>query len=432
MSIKLANQYLEKDAIRAPNFFNGRLLSAEDLSADRAAHRRMLAQLGRARGHGVAEGLEVTGALGGTTASEPIVSVSAGLAFNREGVAVELNRPVEVSLLAPEGAPSAETSGANDAGAFGACGKLSTSVYAAGKGVYLLTIAPSQGREGRAMASGLGNLTACCADKSVVEGVQFRLIRLEISAADLNDPRLRNRLAHRCFGSSDAKLGGVVANPFGVPPDSYGLLDELRNGRLEDREVPLALIYWVSGEGTRFIDQWAVRRRLVRADDFGRWSALFGDRRAAEQEAMFLQFEAQVAGLSMGSPQGVRAPEHFDFLPAAGVLPVVTKSADVAFDHVGFFQGLKVRDQLLYVEGARVRWLLRMALEFPPIDLAKERERLIWRYLVRENRQASAAASGPQAYLIFVRGDVPYVADPHYDVHSWNFANFALNGAGTP
>ena len=29
MSIKLANQYLEKDAIRAPNFFNGRLLSAQ-------------------------------------------------------------------------------------------------------------------------------------------------------------------------------------------------------------------------------------------------------------------------------------------------------------------------------------------------------------------------------------------------------------------
>lgn len=431
MSISLSNPYLEKNAIRAPNFFNGRLLSAEDLSAERAASRRMLTQLGRATGHGIANGLEVTGAIGGSTVTDPVVTVSAGLAINREGEAIELNQSVEVSLRQPSNASTTSTAQPTAVnGGFGPCGALSTSAYAAGKGVYLLTIAPTEGREGRAPVSGLGNLNACCGDKSIVEGVEFRLIRIDVPASDLNDGRLRNRLAHRCFGTADANFGNFSANPFGAPFDGYGLLDGLRDGRLADSEVPLALVFWTDVGGTRFIDQWAVRRRIVRPRTADRWQPVLDDRHASEQEAMFEQFQAQLESWPVASRRAVVATENFDYLPPVGVMPLSRRSSDAGFDSVQFFRGLTLRKQLLNIEAARLRWLLRMGLEFPPIDLtsAAGKARLIWLYLVRENRQA-ASASAVQAYLVFVRGDVPYVADPHYDANNWDFSNYSIGGA---
>jgi hypothetical protein len=427
MSISLSNPYLEKDAIRAPNFFNGRLLSAEDLSAERAAMRRMLAQLGRATGDGIAYGLEVTGAIGGNTVTDPVVTVSAGLAINREGEAIELSQAVDVSLRQPSSAGTASTAppvGKN--GAFGPCGVLAASAYAAGKGVYLLTIAPTEGREGRAPVSGLGSLNACCGDKSIVEGIEFRLIRIDVSASDLNDDRLRNRLAHRCFGSAESGFAGFFAHPFGIVSDSYGLVDGLRNGQLQDSEVPLALIHWTDTGGTRFVEQWAVRRRVIQAAPVGRWSNALGDRRVAEREAMFQQFQAEVEESSASSAGSIQATQRFDYLPAVGFLPLAKTSVFLGQDPQRFFAGLTTSN-LARIEGARVQALLRRALEFPPIDLTlpDAAQRLIWVYLVRESLQAGTGADAPKPYLVFVSGQVPYAAEPHYNVNAWDFANFA-------
>lgn len=427
MTIPLSNPYTERDAVRAPNFFNGRLLSAEDMTEDRRAQRRLLAQLGRAVGDGIAYGLEVSGVIGGSSVTDPIVTISPGLAINREGRPIELNQSVDVSLKDP--GDSGDTSGSGNSsqnGAFGNCGALSTSAYAAGKGVYLLTIAPTETREGTAKASGLGKLNVCCGQKSIVDSVQFRLIRLDVSASDLNDARLRNRIAHRCFGSGTDTLGKFASNLFGTPTQGYGVIDTLRDGKLTDAEVPLALIHWVAGSGTRFIDAWAVRRRLIRPESTDRWNIAVGDRIAAEREASFRQFQAQVEAWT-ATTETVRATDYFDYLPSAGVLPLGGMPGQSGFIDTAFFAGLRVRKKVLYIEGSRLAALLRLAANFPPIELA--RRELIWTYVVRENQQAAVSAPQVKPYLVFVTGYIPNIADPRFDISKWSYANYYLNFA---
>jgi len=86
--------------------------------------------------------------------------------------------------------------------------------------------------------------------------------------------------------------------------------------------VPLALIEWTIN-GLGFIDQWSVRRRVTRPDASGGWGYFVGDRRVSEGEAIFLQFQEQLATLETGTspPQGLTADSHFQILPPAGVLP---------------------------------------------------------------------------------------------------------------
>ena len=91
-------------------------------------------------------------------------------------------------------------------------------VYIARAGVYLLTIAPATGSDGRVPTSGLGNIAATCNTRYTVEGVQFRLISISNAlATELTDPgHLRNRLAYKCYGQGDTNVSGFVANPFGA------------------------------------------------------------------------------------------------------------------------------------------------------------------------------------------------------------------------
>jgi len=60
MSIQLETPFLE-GGIAFTNFFNGRLLSGEDLTREQQARRAVAQQLGHAVGDGVAYGLWVAG-----------------------------------------------------------------------------------------------------------------------------------------------------------------------------------------------------------------------------------------------------------------------------------------------------------------------------------------------------------------------------------
>ena len=53
------NQIAPNRGVASTNYFNGRTLAAEDLTADQAARRQQIAQVGRAVGAGVAYGLQV-------------------------------------------------------------------------------------------------------------------------------------------------------------------------------------------------------------------------------------------------------------------------------------------------------------------------------------------------------------------------------------
>jgi hypothetical protein len=402
------------DALRSINFFNGRLLTGDDLRAEQSTSGSRLARLGRAVGDGVAYGLEVTETIGTSTNARPVVTVAAGLALARSGQALELSSTVDVSLARVQ-----RVAGSEPGGLFADCQPFAPGTYTAGAGVYLLAIGPAQTGEGRAQVSGLSNEPAPCNVATSVEAVRFRLIRLALTSTELTTKsRLRNRVAYACFGTET--LAGFAANPFGVPPPRYGLVDELRKETLRDDEVPLALIGWSTADGIQFIDLWSVRRRVVRPATSSDWGYVAGDRRASEGEARLLQFEQQLDDLALAEPAPslFEVRSRFSLLPAAGVLRVGPST----FDTTHFFAGMKVRGPL-FVEGATLEPLLRQSFGYPPISTASAEA--VWLYVVRENVQAAAAGDAAQC-VVFANGHVPFAGDARADLSYWNHANFAL------
>src|SRR5437868_12344456 len=198
MSIELLQPLLE-GGIRNVNFFNGRLLSAEAMQAEQVANRLQHQLLGQAIGEGIAYGLEV--ARPSPPTAQPILRVEPGLAISRAGEALHLTKAIDVSLVRPQ---AASTPTPTDS-IFSACQPPQSSVYVTGSGVYLLTIGPAKGSEGRALVSGLEHTAAKCNTNYTVDGVQFRLLQLNLTATELSDQRLRNLVAYKCFGVDDIK-----------------------------------------------------------------------------------------------------------------------------------------------------------------------------------------------------------------------------------
>ena len=326
----LEKPVVSAQSIRSVNFFNGRMLTAEDMNREKAANREGHKQLGRASGAGVAYGLEVL-AIDTQAASQPAIVIRPGLAVNRRGKVLELFETVTLALKKP---PEARPVGGPVS--FDDCAPPQDGVYIVGEGVYLLTLGPAELDEGRAPSNRLASDPAC-AIRYKVEAVQFRLRPLtdflqaevgdhltalravadpnELPAARLQQRHLlRNRVAYRCFGAADSRLLALRTTPLSGPPVAYGLLDDL-HPQLTACEVPLAVIFWTA-LGIEFVDRWAVRRRLT-----GRNAIAGGltDRLAAEAEAMVLQFQDALADLSSVD---VAAAEVFRFLPPAGYLPM--------------------------------------------------------------------------------------------------------------
>ncbi|MEV5409791.1 hypothetical protein AB0K60_13250 [Thermopolyspora sp. NPDC052614] len=408
------------DGVRTVNFFNGRLLTGDDLSREQAAGKALRDRLGLAVGEGVVSGLRVS-VPPGADRTVPRVAVTEGVAVNRLGAALRLPRDTLVTLARPAGPASAPPTRRDD---FSACSGLADSAPLTVAGVYLLTVAPSAAPVGRAPVSGLGDETAACATDLSAEGVEFRVIRLDLDPALLADTAyLRNRLAHLMFGTNDARRGRLERDPFGTPAGRYGLLDDLRATRLRPAEVPLACLLWTPGTGIGFVDMWSVRRRTTRSCADPDWPEVTGERRTAEGEAIFLQFQEQVGDLrSATAPETIAATDHFVFLPAAGLLPLASGGRR-GHDLRVFFQGMPCRGPAV-IEAAHVADLLRRSFGHPPMSPADGEA--VWLYLVRPNLLPSTPQ--PQEYAIFTSGHLPYRGDARFDLAYWNYANYARVG----
>ncbi|HYE16786.1 MAG TPA: hypothetical protein VD968_20265 [Pyrinomonadaceae bacterium] len=424
MKAKRLKEVISDDGIRWVNFFNGRLLSGEDLSSEQGANRKGLRRLGRAVGSGVAYGLEVSAAPGVNSLETPLVSVRPGLAVNGEGQTLSLKGEAIVSLTRPSNA-AAEHGLTGDV--FDDCTPLQAGTYLASAGIYLLTIAPARQSEGRAPVSGLDNITARCNTRYNVEGVQFRLLQIDVSAAVLSDAaRLRNRVAYLCFGAGDAARPSLRSDLFDSPPPA-GLLDSLRPGLLTDCDVPLAIINWTTTGGIVFVDNWAVRRRIAAHPAEGHAGALIGDEAKAAAEARFLQFQEQLEWMGEKEPNvsAVIASQRFDFLPPAGVLPLAGGAQQAGFMRLKFFEGLTVRAPV-FIEGARVEQVLRQSLSYAPVSLGTRE--MLWLYEVRENAQdiADRVALRPaRPYMIFTTGHMPFYGEARFDLSRWNYSNYS-------
>lgn len=432
-STRLLNQAIIDDGIRSTHFFNGRLLSGEDLSLDQQAIRELRRRTGRALGDGVAFGLEVYEKVGVSTRSVPVVTVTAGLAVNRQGSTLLLGSDVDIQLVPPTSASSLTASVA-----FNPCQPGQTGSYVVGAGIYLLTILPAVTSEGRAPVSGLGNTDSSgCNARNDVEAIQFQLIGIDpindlgMTPAQFADTaHLRNRLAYLCFGLN--ALPAFYSDPFGPPIEGYGLLDMLRLNRLPVCNVPLAMIYWTATDGIQFIDLWSVRRSLTAPSaslpgspsESQRWNLLMSDRRLKEAEAMFLQFEDHMLDLraSVIDLQNVLARQVFDYLPPVGMLPVLSSTSPGGYDLRTFFGGSLSWD-VSTIDSGLLRSLLHDASYYDPINLQTVEK--IQVYIPYENLQAVNSGQSIQLAAVFASPSMPYRGIARFDIGRFDLSRFA-------
>jgi hypothetical protein len=420
--------------IETVRFFNGRLLSGADMGREQAAQAARDALLGTAMGAGVAYGLEVSQTAIDRAADGAVVSVQAGLAISESGKLLHLATDQRLRL-----ARSSETvTTASDACLFGTCVATNGTRYASGEGLYLLVATPAKQEMGRAQVNGLpGDSTSCNVDRDVAS-VAFRLleIRPQLYNAMLQSaPGFRNAIAYMCFGS------GVSADwPVNLAARTRrddDLVTDLRAYGMTPDDVPLALVAFMvdSSAATdildiRFLDMWAVRRPCTLADPLGSLNpaltSLTALRRPAAGRAMFEQFQQHLAELRQDAEAfaTVTAREHFPQLPPVGVLPGMNEAAAKAF-----LGGITVRGKV-HINSAQVEPLIRESLSAPAIRSASNE--VVWLYAVAENliegAKATVDASRPDPYLIFASGNLPYRADARFNLHRWNYANFALAG----
>jgi len=435
MDIAELLQPILSGGIRNTNYVNGRILAAEDLKDDQKAERLRQQLYGQALGDGVAHGLVVMQ----PQANQTIVHITPGLAINRKGQTLSLSQALDLHLVR-----QTETQRGN-AGLFVPCEPPQAGAILTNAGFYVLTLSPvSDFAEQVPLFESIGaNVTNMkCVSRYAVEGVQFRLARLElnsltnISAATrnqvnqlttLNDTaslsKLRNLAAHLFFGAEER--AAFVRDPFKSISEQarYGALESMRAlGSVTDCDVPLALIHWTAS-GIKFVDMWAVRRRIIAPSIMTGIPGLADIRRDGEAEAICMQFVDHLETIRRTVPnlESVVATQFFRFLPAFGMLPLTGTAR--GFNFSKFFEG-RVFHQPVFVEAARVEFLLRMAQTFPPIDL--NNDEMVWLYLVRENLDARAFAEAPPPlqYLIFASGHVPFIGAARFDVARSDFSHF--------
>jgi hypothetical protein len=199
----------------------------------------------------------------------------------------------------------------------------------------------------------------------------------------------------------------------------WGLLDSLRPNQLTDCEVPLAIVFWTDQDGINFIDMWSARRSLTRSSADVAWPFITSDRRTAEGEAMYLQFQSQIKDLmTAGTDLSViKASDIFGFLPPVGMLPV---GSATSFNYDVFFSEMTSRDPI-FIEGAQLRPLIREAFNYPPIDTSGQ---IVVAIRGSGNAQAApASANPPQSYIVFAT-DIPVSGRStlrHTPLELWQF-----------
>lgn len=462
MTKNLFTPILER-GLRNVHYFNGRLLSARDLEDNQKANRHQHAQLGRALGHGVVTGLDVSVKHDGADGASPVLTVTAGLALNGKGQALELPQEETVTLVRE---PAPVPAGA---GLFGDCQPPNVNRLKTGAGFYLLALSPASGFSiERAPMSGLdaGGRVVGCGSRYTVEGVQFQLLPLDLDAVpgvsvatrellrgklagvDRGNPaklsRLRNVAAHVCFGTET--VASFAADPF--PPTSassrslaYGAFDHLVQQKvLSTCDVPLALVCWTL-KGLAFVDTWAVRRRPVPRVPSVRWPTLGGERRWAEAEAVVFQFQEQLEQLiaEHTNPSAIRAEKYFRYLPPAGFIPTAT-GIDQDLDFSTFFEAFPYRRTEFYqrpefsgfpelIDGAILPAFLAESFLHQPVDL--ETREMVWLYQpsVQGPNRATPRTRAP--YMVFASCHLPPQGAARFDVARWDHSNFARPGAAS-
>lgn len=473
MSAKDIRDPVYEQGILHTNFFEGRLLTAEDLRDQQNANREHDRRLGRAIGAGIIEGLEVEldNDHDGSDGDSAIVTVKKGLAINPQGEIIGLpNNDIKLAL-----SRSLETVEVEQADFYTCAGPPGNQHLPSGVGIYILVMSPAATYKQRAPKSGItdNGFVKGCGSRYIQEGVQFRLVELSTDALinldgnseatkvllkeDLlneNNPvtksdlprlsKLRNILAHLCFGTE--KLQNFAIDPFNTkngqsPYLSYGALDALRDlEELNDCDVPLSLLYWTL-DGVAFLDLWSVRRNSFLSELSSALSLSTSPRSKAEAEAMFYQFQNHIdqLGFVHPNPSSIRAKDYFRYLPPAGLLQLKIKNIS-RYKSETFFNSFPHRSIPEYqdsfkqflekspslMDGNAVLAVIQQSFKHAVIDVTDDV--LIWVYYPWQQIQALKREQNVDEYILFTVAYMSPVGIARFDISRWDFSNYTSCG----
>ena len=436
MFVEELQRLVASGSVRAPDYFNGRLLSAGDLRQERDAGRELLARVSRTVGAGVAYGFEVTAVPAPAGTPRRIVRVRAGLALGPHGDPLQLDADVDLNVISAA-APAPVAAGG--AAGFRRCQPPPAGATAVtNAGLHILAVGPAGGSDGSVATSALGSSAGACALKDDVTGLRFVLLpfRLDLEKSLCVDAsttagdaglksRFRSRAARACFGSGPKfpPAPGSAADA----PSPFGALATVTDAALPACHVPLALLNVADG-GVDFVDVWAARRGLAAPSAAGPWGPWLSARARTEAEAMTLAFQDQIEGLvgTLPNPDLIAAEEWFDWLPPVGMVPVWGVGGSVGIDYLRFFRALAARAPT-FVPVGLVPTLFDEALRCPPTRLGRKGKPLVWLYRVRENLQpfAFGLPNPPRPVMLFASGFARFLGDARYDVGQGDFGHFA-------
>ena len=305
------------------NYFDNRLLTAEDLNRDQIYLDGRLREVGEALGHGILQGLEVTlDTLDGTLLVQP------GMAVSRAGRVLELTRSLRIDL-----ADRAKISELNAGGHR----RFNRGLYAV-----LLNYAEVGTDIAEVFPTDLGEKRDFQYDV-ISEGVQLGLVPLQHPLAQQNPLNLRAALIREFLGDNSA--GGVV------PEDAVAL------GVLA-----------ISSDRPQWLDAQLLRQPL-------RTLSQPGDLQRDLYRHYQLLFDDVLAERNAGSLGGdFAAVDYFQVLPPAGSLP--KQSIDPVTGRQGYFPEnfnvwaapLRLSDLQLVREEAMLLQPIDLSLQ-DPVDI---------------------------------------------------------------
>jgi len=321
-------------------FFDGRFLTAKDLTREQAYFLTRQADLGRGGGVGVVTGLSVE------EGPDPrALRITAGHGVTPSGEAVVI--PRELTNVRLDDIPEVQRLDA----AFGLA-PIPRETARNRSGLYIVALRPVEYTANLVASypSSVGGARTA-QDGDIIEATAITLIPYPDNHAGAGFESRRSRVAHEIF----VRNGGLR------PP-----VDAL----------PIAMIALDHGV-IRWIDRFLVRREVgsEQTDFLG-----FGQAPRALREAHLLQYREHLEAVLASRRQvnqGERfaASEHFFTLPPAGPLPAAAVSVD-GLESTEVFFPPEVDVELSFVPEDEIGALLAESLFLAPIDLTKTGEEL--------------------------------------------------------
>jgi hypothetical protein len=332
---------------RRPNYFDGRFLTAADLTADQAYVLSRLSDLARSQGEGVSEGLLVLQPDGQESGGEANtrLRVTQGWGLTGSGELVGLGEDQLVDLQAV-----ARVQALNQR--FGLA-ELPAEPQRSLSGVFVLGLRPVEFSDGpiASYPSGVAGERRI-EDGSIVEATAITLIPYGDAGAGDGEEQ-RRRLTRQIFLVGEGRIGSPSVLPLAVVALSRG--------------------------GVDWVDPWLVRRELGAGPERG-WPLLGAAR--PRRQAHLQHYSQQLREIlrrrqDQGRGAQFAAAEHFALLPPVGPLPSAAilppAPAGTAAAGAELFQQVffppEMETGLAIVPEDELSAVIEEALNLPPIDL---------------------------------------------------------------